>query len=221
MNAAPKHRTMPSAISTKLRDAVLSGAYRSGVQLRQDALAAEFGVSRIPVREALLQLEAEGLVQIVPHKGAVVTGLSQAEVKDIFELRLLLEVRLLRRSVPHLTTEDFDELGQVQRSFGEAIRMKDAGRWAALNAQLHMVLYRRADLPRTTTIVANLLTASERYTRIQLTAKAAWQRAQSEHGELIELCRKRDTDTACALLARHIEAVHRDLATLMDRKKMG
>jgi DNA-binding GntR family transcriptional regulator len=215
MNAALKHRTISSAIGTQLRDAVLSGVYPSGAQLRQDALAAQFGVSRIPVREALLQLEAEGLVQIVPHKGAVVAGLSLAEIDDVFALRLLLEVRLLKHSAPLLTDEDFSDLDQIQQAFCDAIRRKDAARWGVLNAELHTALYRRADLPRTSGIVANLLTASERYTRIQLSGKAAWQRAQAEHGELIELCRRKETDAACALLEKHIAAVHRDLAALM------
>jgi DNA-binding GntR family transcriptional regulator len=215
MTPALKHRTISSAITSQLRDAVLSGEQPSGTQLRQDALAAQFGVSRIPVREALLQLEAEGLVNIVPHKGAVVTGLSRVEVDDIFELRGIMEVRLLSRSAPLLTAEDFQDVDRLQKDFGEAIRSKDAARWGTLNAQLHMALYRRADLPRTSGIVANLLTASERYTRIQLSGKAAWQRAQLEHGELIDLCRIGNTEAACALLQRHIKTVHDDLVAIM------
>lgn len=218
MDLALKHRTISAAIAAQLRSAVLSGEHPSGSQLRQDALAARFGVSRIPVREALLQLEAEGLVRIVPHKGAVVTGLSKAEVDDIFELRLLLEVRLLRSSVPLLTAEDFSDLDRIQHAFSAAIRAGDAARWGALNAELHMALYLRADLPRTTGIVANLLTASERYTRIQLTGKAEWRRALAEHGELIELCRRKETDAACRLLEQHISTVHHDLAIMISKQ---
>jgi DNA-binding GntR family transcriptional regulator len=218
VSAALKHRTIASAIVEQLRDAVLGGAYASGAQLRQDALAASFGVSRIPVREALLQLEAEGLVQIVPHKGAVVTGLSKAEVDDVFALRGLLEVRLLRHSAPLLTDEDFAALDTVQRAFADAIRRRDTSRWGVLNAELHTALYRRAELPRTSTMVANLLTASERYTRIQLATRAAWQRAQAEHAQLIDLCRKRDTERACLLLAEHIAAVHADLSAMLGRR---
>jgi DNA-binding GntR family transcriptional regulator len=217
MTIALKHRTISSAITTQLRDAVLSGEQPSGSQLRQDAIAAQFGVSRIPVREALLQLEAEGLVHIMPHKGAVVTSLSRTEVDDVFELRAVLEVRLLKRSAAVLTGEDFAELDRVQQAFGQAIRTKDAARWGILNAELHMALYRRADLPRTAGIVANLLTASERYTRIQLSANTAWQRAQSEHGELIELCRRGETEAACALLEQHITTVHRDLVDMIGK----
>ncbi len=216
MSAALKHRTVSAAIAEQLRDAVLAGAYASGEQLRQDALATMFGVSRIPVREALLQLEAEGLVQIVPHKGAVVTGLSRAEVDDVFELRALLEVRLLRRSAERLTAEDFAELDSIQAAFADAIRRRDSSRWGHLNARLHTALYSRADLPRTTALVANLLTASERYTRIQLSTKAAWQRAQTEHGQIIDLCRARKTSAACKLLAEHIATVHADIIAMIE-----
>jgi DNA-binding GntR family transcriptional regulator len=215
MSAALKHRTISAAITTQLRDAVLSGEQPSGTQLRQDAIAAQFGVSRIPVREALLQLEAEGLVRIVPHKGAVVTGLSRAEVDDVFALRRMLEVRLLKSSAPQLTEADFQELDRIQSAFGAAIRSRDGARWGALNAELHSTLYRRADLPRTEAIVANLLTASERCTRIQLNGKAAWQRAEAEHGDLIKLCRQGDFKTACALLERHIATVHSDLIAII------
>lgn len=218
MSTVLKHRTVSSAIAAELRDAVLSGSLASGAQLRQDALANTFGVSRIPVREALLQLEGEGLVQIVPHKGAVVTGLSKAEVDDVFELRAMLEVRLLRRSAPRLTAEDLTRLDRVQSAFADAIRRRDTGRWGALNAELHTVLYSRADLPRTMSLVGNLLTASERYTRMQLATKAAWQRAEAEHAELIDFCRNGQTEQACALLAVHISTVHDDLKAMLEQK---
>lgn len=215
-----KHRTVSAAIVESLRDEVLSGARPAGVQLRQDALASSFGVSRIPVREALLQLEAEGLVQIVPHKGAVVSGLSREEVDDIFDLRILLETRLLRRSVPLLTDVDFKTLDRLQSEFAKAIRLADRGRWGALNAELHAALYSRSKQPRTLSIVSMLLIASERYTRIQLATPEAWRRAEDEHREIIDLCQARDVEGACAALARHIAQVHRDLATLLDKRQV-
>ncbi len=218
MNVAIRHRTVSAAITAQLRDSILDGSYSEGEQLRQDAIAASFGVSRIPVREALLQLEAEGLVQIFPHKGAVVTGLSRAEVDDVFELRGILEVRLLRQSAPLLTQDDFADIDAVQAAFADAIRRRDSSRWGALNAELHMALYKRADLPRSLSLVANLLTASERYTRIQLTTRIAWQRAQAEHAELIGLCRNKDWDQACVLLASHIAGVYADLSAMLSKR---
>lgn len=207
---------MSAAIGEQLRQDILSGRYASGAQLRQDALAAQFGVSRIPVREALFALEAEGLVQIAPHKGAVVTMLSGEEIADVFELRALLEPRLLQRSIPLLTPDDFSEMDAVQSRFADAIKRQDRSEWGVLNAQLHLAMYRRAPLPRTIAIVTNLLQTGERYTRLQLKTKMAWRRAETEHAELIALCKARKAKPACALLVRHIEAVRADLETLMQ-----
>ncbi len=107
-------RTLAGAIVERVRQEILSGEHEPGAQLRQDALAAAYGVSRIPVREALLQLEAEGLVAIEPHRGAVVTPLSPDEINDVFELRLMLEPRLIRSSIPELTAEDLAQLDAIQ-----------------------------------------------------------------------------------------------------------
>ena len=81
------HRTRVEAAAEELRRRILDGEFPEGFQLRQDALAAEFGISRIPIREALFQLEAEGLVIIHPHRGAIVSALSAAEVGEIYALR--------------------------------------------------------------------------------------------------------------------------------------
>ena len=218
MNRIIKNRTLSATIGDQIRQDILDGAYASGEQLRQDMLAASFGVSRIPVREALFQLEAEGFVQIEPHKGAVVTSLSPAEVEDVFALRIMLEPRLLQASITRLTPSDLAELDAIQAEFDMALNGNDTGQWGVLNARLHMAMYARAGLPRTHAVVAGLLQTSERYTRIQLTTKAAWQRAQSEHGQLVALCRSGDGDTACSLLASHIAAVQLDLSALLAKQ---
>lgn len=208
-------RTVAAALVERLRQDILAGDYPPGTQLRQDALAEAMGVSRIPVREALLQLEAERLVEIAPHRGAVVTALSAEEVDDVLGLRALLEPRLLTRSVPHLAEEDFRRLETIQGEFAEAIRKMDRARWGALNAQLHLAMYAKAGLPRSLAIVAGLLQTSERYTRIQLASEAAWQRAQAEHAELIALCRARKSRDAVALLRRHIATVRSELDAMI------
>ena len=210
-----KHRTLSSAIAERLRQEILNGSHASGAQLRQDALAGTYGVSRIPVREALFQLEAEGLVQIVPHKGAIVTTLSAEEINDVFDLRLLLEPRLFRQSIPALVDEDFQRLDEVQLKFAQAIRARDLPAWGSLNAELHAALYSRAKLPQTASIVTGLLQKSDRYTRVQLSSPAAMKRAEREHAELVTLCRNRQVDAACELLTRHIDSVRSDLLRLL------
>ena len=192
-----------------------------GLAAWQDALAAAYGVSRIPVREALFQLEAEGLVQIVAHKGAIVTTLSPDEINDVFDLRELLEPRLFERSIPRLTDEDFDAIATTQSKFSAAIQSKDLRVWGALNAQLHTTLYSRAQLPQTTSIVVALLQKSDRYTRVQLSSPAAMKRAEGEHAGLIELARQRQVQPACDLLLQHIRTVRADLLSLLHGAGAG
>jgi DNA-binding GntR family transcriptional regulator len=212
------HRTLSSAIAEQLRQGVLSGAYAAGSALRQDMLAAQYGVSRIPVREALFQLEAEGLVLIAPHKGAIVSNFSLAEVDDVFDLRVLLEPRLLRSSAPLLTAADCANIAELDDAFAKAIAEQDVAHWGELNARFHQALYRHAPLPRTLAIVTQLLQTSERYTRVQMNRAnpdKALPRAEREHRKLLQLCRSGQVDQACAHLVGHIEAVRKDLHRLL------
>jgi DNA-binding GntR family transcriptional regulator len=219
MTAVLKHRTLSAAIVDQLRQAILKGAHPAGSQLRQDTLAETYGVSRIPVREALFQLESEGLVRIVPHKGAIVAELSLNEVNDVFDLRAMLEPRLLAQSAPHFEEADFHELEAVHARFVAAIADNDVTQWGQLNADFHMMLYARAPLPRTHAIVNSLLQISDRYTRMQLSTTEYMGRAEREHGELIALCRSKKASEAGALLARHIETGRTDLLRVLKRTK--
>lgn len=212
-----KHRTLSGALLEEMRQAILSGRYPGGSQLRQDALAESFGVSRIPIREVLLQLEAEGLVQIQPRRGAVVTSLSLDEIEDVFDLRAILESRLYLRSAPRLTREDLAAVAAVQARYVAAIAARELARFGELNAELHMALYARAGLPRSHQMLAALLTTSERYTRMQLTNPEAMARAIAEHDALIRLTRDGAFEEANRLLVAHIGTVRADLVRALGR----
>ena len=212
-----KHRTLSAAVVDQLRQSILDGTHPAGSQLRQDALSEAYGVSRIPVREALFQLEAEGLVRIVPQKGAIVSELSLDEINDVFDLRRLLEPRMLARSAPRFEAEDFARLDDIHGNFEQAIAAGNVSAWGQINADFHMALYVRADQPRTRSIVAALLQTSDRYTRVQLSNTTAMGIAEKEHAELIALCRAKRIDDACRFLEKHIEAVRTDLLRVIGR----
>lgn len=209
-------RTVASQAADEIRRRILSGDFAAGRPLRQEALAVELGTSRIPVREALLQLEAEGLVRIVPHRGAVVAEFSMHEIEELFELRALLEPYLLRLSAPHLGPDDFAKLDAIQSEYAQQLRAQNVVNWGALNASLHTLLYSHSDRPKTQAIVSGLLASSDRYTRMHLSTTGELQRAEREHGELIELCRTKRFEVAAALLKAHIEAVGDSLLKLFD-----
>ncbi len=213
-----QHRTIAAAVAEALRQRIVGGDLAAGAPLRQDALAGEFGVSRIPVREALLQLEAEGLVKIHPHRGAIVSGLSWDEVAELFALRALLEPRLLRASAPNLTSADYARLDAILREYSAELRANNVGRWGALNVELHRVLYQHAGQPRTLAIVGALLQDSDRHARLQLALTGALERAETEHADLVRLCAEGGVDAACALLQAHIENAGASLQRYIERQ---
>ncbi|WP_201835539.1 GntR family transcriptional regulator [Microvirga zambiensis] len=215
-----QHRTIAAAVAEDLRQRILDGDFKAGSPLRQDALASEFGVSRIPVREALMQLEAEGLVKIHPHRGAIVSELSTEEVQELFELRALLEPRLLKASARHLTAADYAELNGILQEYSAELRANHIRRWGELNTAFHTLLYRHAGQTRTLAIVTGLLQECDRHTRLQLSLTGGMERAETEHAELLHLCEGGQITAACTLLKRHIEEVGKSLQNfLMDHQR--
>lgn len=216
-----KHKTIASAVAGEIRQRILSGALAAGQQLRQDALAEEFDVSRIPVREALMQLEGEGLVMIQPHRGAVVSSVSLEQVLEVFELRALLEPRLLRESAPHLTDADYDALKAMSPSYVAMQRAGDIAGCAELNTAFHMGLYRHAQKTRTLKIVSQLLQDGDRHTRLQLSYDYSLDRSTDEHAEIIDLCSTGKIAAASAAMRRHIvsaaKTLHESIITLRTR----
>jgi DNA-binding GntR family transcriptional regulator len=219
MSAPTLQRTLSGIIAIELREAILSGAYPAGAQLRQDALAQSFGTSRIPVREALFQLDAEGLVRITPQKGAVVSELSASEIADVFELRAILEPRLLDHALGRGEGIGLDRAEAIHQRFVAATAANDIREWGTLNAEFHMALYEGADLPRTAQMAAALLQTSDRYTRVQLSRPEAMRRAVEEHAALLALCRAGDRAEACGALRSHIMAVGDDLLRVVRTRR--
>jgi len=148
-DSAIPRQSLTSAVAEKLRDQIIRGEIQEGAQLRQDAIATQYQVSRIPVREALRQLDAEGLIAIVPNRGAVVPALSPNDIEELFSIRALLEPEVLKLSIPHLTEEDFSEAEAVLRKYVSELRREDhVSAWGRLNWQFHSILYSRANQPR-------------------------------------------------------------------------
>jgi len=218
-SAIPR-QSLTSAVADKLRDQIIRGEIAEGTQLRQDAIATQYHVSRIPVREALRQLDAEGLIAIVPNRGAVVPALSPDDIEELFAIRALLEPEILKRSIPQLTKEDFAEADAILRKYVSELRREDhVSGWGRLNWHFHSTLYARAHQPRFMAIIRNVNNSGERYTRLQLYLTHGIKRANEEHHQILELCRKRDVDAACKLLREHIEYAGQSLKQVVHERR--
>lgn len=219
-DSAIPRQSLTSAVADKLRDQIIRGEIPEGAQLRQDAIANQFQVSRIPVREALRQLDAEGLIAIVPNRGAVVPALSPDDIEELFSIRALLEPEVLKLSIPHLTEDDFSEADAVLRKYVIELRQDDhVSAWGRLNWQFHSILYSRANQPRFMAIIRNVNNNGERYTRLQLYLTHGMKRANKEHHQILEFCCQRDVTQACKLLRQHIQYAGESLKQALEQKR--
>ena len=208
---APNLGIAPSAsevITKHLRDAIVSGHFAEDEPVRQDDIAKLFNVSKIPVREALKRLEAEGLVVFQRNKGAVVTRISEAELAQMFEVRILLEDKVLRLATPNMSEATF---ARAERICEEFIGEDNIGRWAELNWELHACLYEPAQRPFLVSLIRSIHDKLERYLRMQMSLSEGKDRADHEHREIIAACRARDVERAVSLLDQHIIGVCRSL----------
>jgi len=218
-SAIPR-QSLTSAVAEKLREEIIRGDIPEGAQLRQDAIATQYHVSRIPVREALRQLDAEGLITIVPNRGAIVPALSPTDIEELFTIRALLEPEILKHSIPHLTQADLSEAEAVLRKYEDELRQEErVAAWGRLNWQFHATLYSRSGRPHFMAIIRNVNNSGERYTRLQLYLTHGIKRANEEHHQILELCRQRDVPGACRLLRQHIQYAGQSLKQVLQEKR--
>lgn len=186
-------------IVAKIRDDIVTARLEPGAPLRQDELAARFGVSHIPVREALRALEGEGLVEIRPRRGAIVAPLSADEFEEICDMRIALETAALRLAIPQMTT---NELSTAEAILDRIDRTPS--RWGSLNGEFHLALYAAARRPRMLESIRALHRNAERYLHLELRFTGSHTRSQREHRKLLRAATKGETEEACALLRTHI-----------------
>jgi DNA-binding GntR family transcriptional regulator len=216
-DSAINRKSLTSAVADRLRDQIIRGEFSEGTQIRQDAIAARYHVSRIPVREALRQLDAEGLIAIVPNRGAVVPALSPEDIEELFAIRALLEPEVLKQSIPHLIEEDFSQAEAILRRYVSELNREDhVSGWGRLNWEFHSTLYSRSNQARFMAIIRNVNNSGERYTRLQLYLTHGMKRANEEHRQLLKLCRKRDVTAACNLLRQHIQYAGQSLKEVLQ-----
>jgi DNA-binding GntR family transcriptional regulator len=188
-------------VADAVRAAILQGKIKVGDALRQDVIAAELEVSKIPVREALVQLQAEGLVDLIPSRGAIVRGLSTHEIAEVYEMRLALEPLALRKAVPNLRESDFMDIDYL---LGRIDRATDWTRWAELNWEFHEALYRPSGM--------NLLIQTAKFLHNNVTRFIAsthlnqdyLKNSQQQHRRIVERCREGNVDAACKELIHHL-----------------
>lgn len=198
-------------IATDLRNSILQGSLKSEQKLNQNEIAERYGVSKIPVREALSHLQAEGLITFHTNRGAFVSRLSSREVDEIYVMRIALERAALERAIPHLTVA---EMAHAEEILTTIDMERNAAHWGELNWEFHAVLYAPADLPRLMDTLKVLHANVARYLVLYLAGMDYQEQSQAEHRRILEACRHGKIDEALNTLTLHLQ----DAADNLTRK---
>jgi DNA-binding GntR family transcriptional regulator len=204
------------SIADSLRADILRGKLKSGQALKQDEIAAQFGVSKIPVREALVQLKAEGLVNFYQNRGAFVSELSAVEADEIYVMRIALETAVLARAIPHLTVAHLKHAKEILDAID---REENIARWGELNWEFHATLYSPAALPRLMETIRTLHSNIARYLVLYLAGMAYQKKSQKEHRAILEACRHGDTEKAVAVLVDHLQGASNHLVAFLNKQE--
>jgi DNA-binding GntR family transcriptional regulator len=210
--ARSRHRTAASAVTEALRLAIITGVLPAGRPLRQEVLAAELGVSRMPLRESIRRLETEGLVDFVPHCGAVVATLLPEDIREIAQMRLVLECLALERSFAGQESARLQEAEALLLELDDAASLVERN---ALNRQFHAALYGLTSVTRLYRHIDMLYDAYERFLLVEHSQLDRRTRSQAEHRAILNACRRRDLPAALAALREHIEGAAEELVSYL------
>jgi len=209
--------TQSARIARVLADRIISGEIPPGARLRQDHIAAEFGASHVPVREAFRELQAQGLAESEPRRGFRVTDFDLAELREVAEMRASLESLALRHAAPNLTRAILEEAERVTRHGDSASTVRE---WEAANRHFHRLILSPCRMPRLLRTIDDLQAASARF------LFAAWRqdweaRTDHDHRAILEALRKGQTDLACTTLARHVGWIGKRKASVKNPDLKG
>jgi DNA-binding GntR family transcriptional regulator len=205
-------RTVGDMVYEVLRESILMGVFRPGERLRQDQLAEAIGVSRIPVRSALMQLDSEGLITFNAYRGAVVNKLTIEQMREIYSIRSVLETHALRNAIGDMTPERLEHLEQLARELNE---VKDGEEFLIRRNEFYSELYDVEKQPYLVGLIERLRAETGRYW-LQRKIDYVSRPGHRDHVHLMELVRAGDADGAVEALRDHLQRVCDELVVLME-----
>lgn len=207
-------RLLSSRIADEIRSSVLSGEMPPGMRIRQELLAAKYGASRIPVREALKQLENEGLVVLAPNRGAWIADVNSEESIEVYKIREVVEPLAIFESVPNLTEADIAALGGM---INELERTTTLERYLQLDREFHLSTYSRARMPQLQAMVERFWNSTQHFRRQfvkETFAKNGLPFSDPQHLMLMDMIRSRDAEGARDMVHLHIRRTRLLIETL-------
>lgn len=193
-------------VCTVLRKAILKGDLKPGERLVQTDLADQIGVSRMPVREALRTLELEGLIKMEPHKGAVVREITKEDIREIYELRTLLEPIALKKSMAHFTEQDIHKLENLHKQ----MQLSDTEElYSEINEQFHKFMISQCESPRLLGFIESVSSGFAQDTPMIVSGQI--EKSNREHDEILNSIKQGNQENAAKHLATHISRSGKEL----------
>ena len=217
-SALPRKTLVETAVDA-LRQRIIDGEFQAGESLNQVTIAREYAISRIPLREAMRQLEAEGLLMFQAGKGAVVSGLSMSEIGEVIDLRAMIEPDILGKAIPRLTTADLEQAKRILDDYETAFKKNEIATWGEYNWRFHSTLCAPSGCSIAMGILQSLHHLNERYAKVQISVTHWQERAAHEHREILGACRKRDRQKSTRLLKDHILSAGQALIVLLEQQR--
>jgi DNA-binding GntR family transcriptional regulator len=205
-----EHRQLKDSVYLQLRQEIVAAQLPPGYVLREAELSARFGVSKTPLREAFVRLEKDGFVQIAPYRSAVVAGYSRQDLREIYEVRELLEGSCAREAAVNIGTEDLAALSRVVRESAVASEAGDTEHLAALLDEFDVVLYAQSKNSRITAMLNNIRDHVTRIGRLTVAIPGRMETSVREHQGIYEAIVQRDGTRAETLMRQHILSVMAD-----------
>ncbi len=195
--------TAQSVVLSALREDIVSGVLGPGDQLVQETLAERYGVSRVPLREALKMLESEGQVINHPNRGYFVAELSVDDLREVYYLRSLLEDAALRQAIPTLDDADIEDIAALCDEIDDAALAEDVVLMAAANRRFHFAIYDAAGMPRLSRLLRQLWDATDAFRALYYQRSTNRERVSAEHAQMMVALRARDSDAVVQLHDAH------------------
>jgi DNA-binding GntR family transcriptional regulator len=210
-----ERETTAKFVAERLREEIQNGTLAPGTRLRQNDVADRFEVSTTPVREAFAQLQAEGLIRVDPHRGAVVFRPTVSDLIQAYEIREVLEALAIRHATPRMTRESGRQLSDLIERMD---RTSDARRWVRLNDEFHLRMYEYAQRPQLSALITSLRDSSSPYISLYVSNAKPEVESSTEHREILEACLSGDVAAAEEAVRRHLRHASTELEAYLGRE---
>lgn len=204
-----------------LRQAILKGELKPGERLMELTLAERLGVSRTPIREAMRKLELEGLVVMIPRRGAQVANITEKDLNDVLEVRIVLENMAIEKACKRMTEEQMDKLVKAAGEFEDTMADGNLVHLAEADVAFHEIIYQASDNRRLIQVLNNLREQIYRYRVEYLKEEETRKLLVKEHEELCQAIRERNVEKACEISFRHIENQRMAIIESIEAEKAG